>query len=195
VALVATALTLALSLGLASLVVALQARGSRVAARIADVAGLLPIAASPFVIGIAFIIVLRPLADPFALALPLTAIVNAAMATPFALRILTPAIRLALEEHGRLADSLGLTGWTRIRVLYLPRLKQPLGFAAGLSGALAMGDLGVIALFSTPDAPTLPLLMHLLANSRQVDAAYGAALVLLALSFGVFWMFDRLGRR
>lgn len=195
VAVIAVALTLSLSLGLGALIAGWQWRGSRRLARLADVAGLLPIAASPFVIGIAFIIVLRPVADPFALALPLTAIVNAAMATPFALRILTPAIRLAFGDHGRLADSLGLKGWTRLRVLYWPRLRQPLGFAAGLSGALAIGDLGVIALFSTPDAPTLPLLMHLLATSRQVDAAHGAALVLIALSFGVFWLFDRLGRR
>lgn len=195
VAALATLLTLVLAIGLAALIAALQARGSKVAARLADVAGLLPIAASPFVIGIAFIIVLLPVADPFALALPLTAIVNAAMALPFALRVLIPAMRLAHDDHGKLADSLGLSGLTRIRVLYLPRLRQPLGFAAGLSGALAMGDLGVIALFSTPDAPTLPLLMHLLATSRQVDAAYGAALVLVALSFGVFWLFDRMGRR
>ena len=194
VAALAILVTLTLSLSLASLIVALQTRGSRIAARLADLAGLLPIAASPFVIGIAFIIVLRPVADPFALALPLTAIVNAAMATPFALRILIPAIRLAHDEHGRLADSLGLTGLTRLRILYWPRVRQPLGFAAGLSGALAIGDLGVIALFSTPNEPTLPLLMHLLASSRQIDAAYGAALVLIALSFGIFWMFDRMGR-
>ncbi len=194
VAAVAVAATLALSLALAALIVALQTRGSRTAARLADLAGLLPIAASPFVVGIAFIIVLRPVADPFALALPLTAIVNAAMATPFALRILIPAIRLAHDEHGRLADSLGLRGATRLRVLYWPRVRAPLGFAAGLSGALAIGDLGVIALFSTPNEPTLPLLMHLLAGSRQVEAAHGAALVLIALSFGVFWLFDRLGR-
>lgn len=194
VAVFAVVITLCLSLGLAALIVALQTRGSRLTARLADLAGILPIAASPFVIGIAFIIVLRPVADPFALALPLTAIVNAAMATPFALRILIPVIRLAHDEHGRLADSLALTGLTRLRVLYWPRLRQPLGFAAGLSGALAIGDLGVIALFSTPDAPTLPLLMHLLAGSRQIDAAYGAALVLIALSFGVFWLFDRAGR-
>lgn len=195
VAALAIMLTLALSLGLAALIAALQSRGSRGLSRMADLAGLLPIAASPFVIGIAVVIVLLPVADPFALALPLTAIVNAVMATPFALRILIPAIRLAHEEHGRLADSLGLSGATRLRVLYWPRVRQPLGFAAGLSGALAIGDLGVIALFSTPDSPTLPLLMHLLATSRQIDAAYGAALVLIALSFGVFWLFDWLGRR
>ena len=194
VAALATTLTLVLALGLGALIAGLRARGSRRAALMADLAGLLPIAASPFVIGIALLIVLRPIADPFALALPLTAIVNAAMATPFALRILVPALRQAQKEHGRLADSLGLRGITRIRALYWYRLRAPLGFAAGLAAALSIGDLGVIALFSTPDAPTLPLLMHLLAASRRIDAAHGAALLLITLSFGAFWLFDRLGR-
>ena len=190
----ATVLAVGLSLGLGALIVALQGRGSARAARLADLAGLLPIAASPFVIGIALIVVLRPVADPFAYALGLTALVNAAMAAPFCLRILIPALRLAMAEHGRLADSLGLMGWTRVRALYGYRLRRPLGFAAGLTAALSVGDLGVIALFSTPDAPTLPLYMHLLASSRQLDAAQAAALILIGQSFGLFWLFDRLGR-
>ena len=36
--------------------------------------------------------------------------------------------------------------------------------------------------------------MHLLATSRQLDAALGAALMLIGLSFGLFWLFDRWGR-
>lgn len=191
----ATATCLAIALPLAALVAGLRAGGSPKRAAAADAMGLLPIAASPFVIGIALIVVLRPVADPFALALPLTALVNAAMAVPFVLRILEPPIRLAYAEHGRLADSLGLRGITRLRLLYWPRLKAPLGFGAGLAAALAIGDLGVIALFSRPDAPTLPLLMHLLANSRQIDAAHGAALVLIGFSFGAFWCLDHLGRK
>ena len=190
----ATILAVGLALGLGALVVALRGRGSGRAARLADLAGLLPIAASPFVIGVALIIVMRGVADPFAYALGLTALVNAAMALPFCLRILIPALGQAVAEHGRLADSLGLTGWTRVRALYGGHLRRPLGFAAGLAAALSVGDLGVIALFSTPDAPTLPLYMHLLAASRQLDAAQAAALVLIGLSFGLFWMFDRMGR-
>jgi len=190
VALVSAALTLALALPLAALAAALPRR----AALWAEAAGLLPIAASPFVLGIALFIALRPWADPAALALPLTALVNAVMAAPFALRILLPPLRQAQAEHGRLADSLGLSGLARARILYLPRLRAPLGFALGLAAALSAGDLGVIALFSRPEAPTLPLLMHLLATSRQLDAALGAALMLIGLSFGLFWLFDRWGR-
>ena len=190
VALVSAALTLALALPLAALAAALPRR----CAPWAEAAGLMPIAASPFVLGIALFIALRPWADPAALALPLTALVNAVMAAPFALRILLPPLRQAQAEHGRLADSLGLSGLARARILYLPRLRAPLGFALGLAAALSAGDLGVIALFSRPEAPTLPLLMHLLATSRQLDAALGAALMLIGLSFGLFWLFDRWGR-
>ena len=106
----ATGLAVSLSLALGAPIVALQGRGSVRAARLADLAGLLPIAASPFVIGVALIVVMRGVADPFAYALGLTALVNAAMALPFCLRIVIPALHQAVAEHGRLADSLGLTG-------------------------------------------------------------------------------------
>lgn len=188
-ALVATVLALALALPLA----ALSLRGGWVRGAVQAV-GVSPLAASPFVIGLGLFILLRPVADPARLALGLTALVNAAMAVPYALGILGPALARAEAERGQLADSLGLTGLMRVRVLHAPALRAPLGLAAGLSAALAAGDLGVIALFSAPDAPTLPLLMHQLAGSRRVTAAFAAAFLLVALSFGLFWLFDRLGR-
>ena len=188
-ALGSTALALALALPLA----ALALRGGWVRTAVQAV-GVSPLAASPFVIGIGLFILLRPVADPARLALGLTALVNAAMAVPFVLGIVGPAMAQAKAERGTLADSLGLAGLTRARVLYAPALRGPLGLAAGLAAALAAGDLGVIALFSAPDAPTLPLLMQQLAGSRRVTAAFAAAFVLVSLSFGLFWIFDRLGR-
>ena len=69
-----------------------------------------------------------------------------------------------------------------------------MGFAAGLTAALAMGDLGVIALFADPDRATLPLQVYRLMGSYQMEAAAGAALLLLFTSLGLFWLFDRGGR-
>ena len=100
----------------------------------------------------------------------------------------------AQADFARLAASLGLNGWALWRIVYLPRLRRPLGFAAGLTGALAMGDLGVITLFSRPAEGTLPLIMYDLMGRYQMDAAYGAALLLVVLSLGVFWVFDKGGR-
>ena len=159
-----------------------------------EAVGLLGIAASPLVIGVGLFIVVFPIADPFALALPITALVNAVMALPFALRILVGPVRDVVEGYGRLSGTLGIEGWVWMRLILLPRLKGPLGFAAGLAAALSMGDLGVIALFADPETATLPLQMYRLMGSYQMEAAAGAAVLLLVSSFGLFWVFDRGGR-
>ncbi|GAA0292217.1 ABC transporter permease family protein [Rhodovulum strictum] len=190
VALGSAALTLALALPIA--LAAVRLGGPRGAAL--QAAGLMAIAASPLVMGTGLFILLFPLADPVALALPLTALVNAAMSLPFALRALTPAMAEAEAGFGRLADSLGLRGAVRLRLVLLPRLRRPIGFTLGLSAALSMGDLGVIALFADPGQATLPLQLYRLMAAYRMEAAAGAALLLLALSLGLFWIFDRGGR-
>jgi len=190
VALCSAALTLLLAVPLAILINSSKGRRGAVVEAI----GTLSIAASPLVVGTGLFILLFPLVNPVALALPITALVNAVMALPFALRAITPAHRQIEADFGRLAGSLGLTGWARLRLLILPRLRRPLGFAAGLSAALSMGDLGVIALFADPDAATLPLqLYRLMAAYRMQDAA-AAALLLLICSLTLFWLFDHGGR-
>ena len=99
------------------------------------------------------------------------------------------------EIQHKVADALGLRGWARMRWLVLPRLRNSLGFAAGLTAALSMGDLGVVVLFADPQLATLPLQMYRLMAAYQMEAAQGAAFLLLILSLGLFWAFDRGGRR
>lgn len=185
-ALIATALATAL----AALITTLSKR----AAVAFESIGFLALAASPFVIGTGLFILINPYFDPFTLALPITIAVNAIMSLPFALRIILPALARAEQNYGRLGNSLGMTGFTLFRLAIWPRLKRSLGFAAGLSAALSMGDLGVIALFAPPDFATLPLTMYRLMAAYQMDAAAGTALVLVATSLALFWAFDRGGR-
>ncbi|MFD3190271.1 thiamine/thiamine pyrophosphate ABC transporter permease ThiP [Sedimentitalea sp. HM32M-2] len=187
VAAISTALTLALALPMA--VAVALGRGQGV-----ELAGLLGLAASPLVIGTGLFVVIHPVADPFALALPVTALVNATMALPFALRILVPRARQVIARHGPLALTLGMAGRPFLRRVLLPRMRAQIGFAAGLSAALSMGDLGVIALFADPQRATLPLQVYRLMGAYQMQAAAGAALVLLLLSMLLFWIFDRGGR-
>jgi thiamine transport system permease protein len=187
VALSSAALTLALALPIAALAV-------RRRSKLAEGIGTLTIAASPLVIGTGLFILLFPFVDPSRLALPVTALVNAVMALPFALRALMPSLGQVEADFGRLADGLGMTGWARLRLLWLPRLRRPFGFALGLAAALSMGDLGVVAMFAAPDEGTLPLTLYRLMAAYRMDLAAGAALVLLALSLALFWIFDRGGR-
>lgn len=185
-ALISALLALALSLTLALAL----ARGRM---RWVETAGMLPLIASPLVLGTGLFILLRGWFLPQALALPVTVAINAVMALPFGLRALIPAARTLHRDYGRLADSLDLRGLARLRYLILPRLARPLGFAGGLAAALAMGDLGVITLFAS-DRPTLPLQLFQLMNSYRMDDASACAVLLMAISFALFWIFDRGGR-
>lgn len=162
---------------------------------VAEMLSLLGVAVSPLVVGTGLFLLLRPVTDPVALALPVTGLVNAIFALPFILRGLVPALQEAARTQGRLAVSLGLTGPRLWRFAYLPRLRRPLGFGAGLAAALSMGDLGVIALFSAPGQETLPLQMYRLMGAYRTDDALGAAILLTALSLGLFMALDGWGRR
>lgn len=164
-------------------------------ARAVELAAMLPMAASALVLGTGLFLLLNPFVAPTALALPVTALVNTLMALPFALRLVLPAWRAAEATQGRLADALGLRGLPRLRHAILPRLRRPLGMAVGLAAALAMGDLGVIALFATEAAETLPLQVWRLMGAYRTQQAEAAALLLVMLSFGLFLTFDLWGRR
>lgn len=157
--------------------------------------GLLGLSASPLMIGTGWFILINPVMNPADLALPVTALVNALMALPFCLRILVPRLRDTVQDFGRLSTTLGMKGWPLWRWVILPRLAPQIGFATGLTGALSMGDLGVIALFADAERATLPLQMYRLMGAYQMEAAAGAALVLLVMALGIFWACDAMGRR
>jgi len=111
-----------------------------------------------------------------------------------ALWITAAALFLIVPLGGRLADQLGIVGWARLRLVILPRIRRPLGFAMGLAAALSMGDLGVIALFADDGAETLPLAMYRLMGAYRLEAAAGAGLLLVTLSLLLFWICDLGGR-
>ncbi|TCL01571.1 thiamine transport system permease protein [Shimia isoporae] len=186
IALSSTVLMLALSLPVA---IAAGTQNARL-----EAVGLLGIAASPLVIGTGLFVIINPIADPFALALPVTATVNAIMAMPFTLRIMVPTVRDTHASYHRLSMSLNLSGLSWLRLVLIPRLRPNLGFACGLTAAMSMGDLGVIALFADPQTATLPLQMYRLMGAYRMELASGAAVLLLAMSFGIFWLFDKGGR-
>lgn len=163
-------------------------------ARWAEAAATLPMAASALVFGTGLFLIVRPLVGPTSLALPITLLANALASLPFVTRLLIPEIRALDAAYGRLAASLGLTGFARLRLLSLPRLARPLGFSAGLAAAFSMGDLGVITLFSDGARQTLPLALFQLMSAYRMDQAASAACLLMALAFGLFWACDRIGQ-
>ena len=161
---------------------------------LASVVGVLPLAASGLVVGTGAFLIVFPFIRPADVALGITVLVNATLALPFALRAIAPVATQIKADYGRLGASLGMTGRAWLRLVVLPRMRRPLGFAAGLAAALSMGDLGVITLFAGQSEETLPLAMYRLMGAYRMDAAAGAALLLLGLSLLLFWICDHWGR-
>ena len=159
-----------------------------------EIFGSLGIAISPIVMGAGTFLMLKNFGNPYLLAVPVTAMVNALVSLPFVIRILKPSAIEIRTEFENLSRSVGLNGIYWVWWVFLRRLKRQIGFSLGVASALSMGDLGVIVLFGSGEIATLPLKIYQLMGSYRVDEALASALLLSLLAFGSFALFDKLGR-
>ncbi|WP_123245397.1 thiamine/thiamine pyrophosphate ABC transporter permease [Aeromonas dhakensis] len=136
-------------------------------------------------------ILCMPFADVFALGPWLVVLVNALMALPYVLRTLSAPMQLVVRQYDRLADSLGVHGLHRLRLVEWPLLRRPLCQAAALAMILSLGDLGAIAMFGSQELTTLPWLLYQQLGSYRLTEAAATALLLLTLCFSLFWLVER----
>jgi thiamine transport system permease protein len=189
-----TAALLALSLGCALLGAARYFRlrlGRPGTGAAIEGSGAAVLVVPPFVLGAGWFVLLHGRIDVLAIGPIVVVAVNALMALPYVMRGLGPAIARADERHDRLCRSLGIGGWRRFRLIDWPGLRRPLALVFALAMALSVGDLGAIALFGTQDTATLPLLLYQRMGSYRIDEAAAIALVLGALSLGLFAAIER----
>ena len=145
----------------------------------------------PITLGMGLFLLLRQFGNALEYGLWVVILVNSLIAIPFVLRILHSKINTISQQNDRLISSLGMNDFQLMRLIYLPRLRQPLAFALAVSCTLALGDMGVIALFGTQDLSTLPLLIFRLMGAYKMDQAAGVALLLCALCILYFWGIER----
>jgi len=119
---------------------------------------------------------------------------NTLLVLPFALTSLSPAMIKAANRYNRLAQSLAVTGLSRLRLVEYPLIRPELAYVASLAFCMSLGDLGVIALFGSQDFVTLPWLLYQKMGSYRTDEAAGVALVTLSLTLFVFFTLPRIGR-
>lgn len=169
--------------------------GKAIFAGISGPASTLVLVVPPIVLGAGWFLLLRKAGDPTGFAAPLIVAVNAAMAMPFAMRVLEPAWRDSAARHDRLARALGIRGLARLRLIDWPAMRRPAGVAFAVAMALSLGDLGVVALFGSDSVQTLPyLLLQRMGSYRTQDAA-GLALMLSVLCLVLMLLADLAGRR
>jgi len=148
-----------------------------------------PLGISAVIVGLGMLITLaRPLPGGLLLApqllIPLG---QAVIATPLVVRVLAPVLR-AQDPH--LALSAAVLGASPPRAWWAvswPAIRRPVGLAAGLAFAAAMGEFGATAFLARPETQTLPTVIVRLLGRPGLDNAgmACAAAVLLAIVTGV----------
>ncbi|MCP4766847.1 MAG: thiamine/thiamine pyrophosphate ABC transporter, permease protein [Gammaproteobacteria bacterium] len=166
--------------------------GNTRGARLVDLTGSIVYVVPPLVIGTGMFVLLSPHVDVFDWVFPIVISINALMGLPFVIRCLGPAMRQNHARYHRLCLSIALVGWHRFRYLEWPLLRRPLGLAIALVTVLAMGDLGVIALFGSPASATLALLIYQQLGAYLISQAAVTAMLLLLLCLAVFALLERL---
>ena len=191
-----TSLAIALLSGVLATGIALvlaTARSMRAVAGLAvwplDLAISLYLAVSAIVLGTGMFILLRTVADVFLLAPFLVMLGNMLVALPFAYRILEGRLASLAASQDRLCAALDIRGWRRFSLVTLPALAPEIGFAAGLSSALSLGDMTIVALFGSQEFQTLPWLLYQTMARYRAGEAAALALWLLCLTLLLFTMF------
>ncbi len=193
-------LVVALSAGLLSLLIGwtilltsreLRMRRRHRGAEAVELGGSLVLVMSPIVLGAGLFVLLLPIVDVLAIGLGLVVAVNAVMGLPYVIRLLGPPLMRVAEQHDRLCASLGVDGLNRLRLVEWPAIRRPAGLAFAVTAALAMGDLGAIALFGTRETATLPLLLYQRMGSYRLDEAAVTALALVTMCLLLFVVIER----
>jgi thiamine transport system permease protein len=181
-----------LAIALAAASVRLRGAGRPLLAALHTIPAIAVLAVPPLALSAGLFVVIRLVGEPFRLALPLIILVNALMALPFVLRQVEPPLALAGERYGRLADSLGISGAGRIRIVDWPLLKGPAIVAFMVAAALSFGDLGVAAFFGGGRIETLPLLLSERMGAYRMAEAASVALLLAAIVLAMFLAAQRI---
>jgi len=182
----------AIALGLGGLTAFLAAGRST---RWLDSAVMLPLGASAVMLGYGFLIAFDTAPIDFRGSLWLVPVVQALVATPFVVRVLTPALRAIDPRLREAASVLGAPPARVRREIDAPLLLRPLGIAAGLAFAIALGEFGATVFLARSDHPTLPVAIFRFLGrpgAENQGAAAALCVVLMAVTVAVVLAAERL---
>ncbi len=164
----------------------------------------LPLARSPVMTGLGFLLVfgrsgvLRPALDTLgiqvAFAWPSVLLATLFVTLPFTLR----EVALVLHEIGdaeeQAASTLGASAWQAFRRVTLPNVRGALVVGATLTAARALGEFGAVLVVGGSIAnrtQTATTFIHSAIEERQEPAAYGMALLLAGAAIALLLLLQR----
>lgn len=206
--LIAVALALAINgtLGVAGAIVLVRHRfwGRRVLDLLVD----LPLAVSPVMVGLAFLLVfgrggwLRPLTDALgmqvAFAFTGVVLVTLFVTLPYTVREVGYLLQEVGTAEEEVAATLGATLWQTFRRVTLPNVRNALGAGLTLTAARALGEFGAAVVVGgaiSGRTQTATTYIYGEMEARNTAGAYGMALLLAIASTALLLVLRRAERR
>jgi sulfate transport system permease protein len=151
----------------------------------------LPLALSPVVVGLAFLLLygrggwLDGL--PFAVVFSLPGMVLATIfvSLPFVVREVVPVLREIGDEQEQAASTLGASGWQTFRRVTLPAIRWAVAYGVVLTTARSLGEFGAVSVVSGRIVgKTETMTLHVEERFQSFDyvGAYAASVVLALLA-------------
>jgi len=195
IALVAGLLCVALTMMLLWSSRELRARQQAMAGQMLELSGMLILAMPGIVLATGFFLLLNNSVGLPSSADGIVIFTNALMAIPYALKVLENPMRDLTARYGTLCQSLGMRGFSRLRIIELRALKRPLAQALAFACVLSIGDFGVVALFGNDEFRTLPFYLYQQIGAYRSQDGAVTALILLLLCFVLFTVIEKLPGR
>ncbi|MDM2875725.1 thiamine/thiamine pyrophosphate ABC transporter permease ThiP [Citrobacter sp. Cpo040] len=170
----------------------LRARQQLLAGQMLELSGMMILAMPGIVLATGFFLLLNNTTGLPESADSIVIFTNALMAIPYALKVLENPMRDVTARYSMLCQSLGIEGWSRLKVVELRALKRPLAQAMAFACVLSIGDFGVVALFGNEDFRTLPFYLYQQIGSYRSQDGAVTALLLLILCFTLFTVIEKL---
>jgi sulfate transport system permease protein len=155
----------------------------------------LPLAISPVVSGLIFVLLLgnAGVAGPFLkahglkviFAVPGIVLATLFVTLPYVARELIPLMEAAGSQEEEAALTLGARGWQIFRRVTLPNIRWGLLFGVVLCSARALGEFGAVSVVSghvRGETTTVPLHVEILYNEYNFAAAFAVASLLTVLA-------------
>ena len=153
----------------------------------------LPLALSPIVVGLAFLLLFGTggwLADlPFdvVFALPGMVLATIFVSLPFVVREVVPVLREIGTEQEQAASTLGASPWQTFRRVTFPAIRWAVAYGVVLTTARALGEFGAVSVVSgriVGKTETMTLHVEERFQSFDLVGAYAASVVLALLAIG-----------
>ena len=155
----------------------------------------LPLALSPVVVGLAFLLLysrtgwfgswLTDHGIQIVFALPGMVLVTIFVSLPFVVREVVPVLREIGTEQEQAAATLGASPWQTFRQVTLPAIRWAIAYGVVLTTARALGEFGAVSVVSGHIVgKTETLTLHVEAQYQHFDytGAYAASVVLALIA-------------